>query len=805
MTKKIAQWLVKNRNLLIVISILATAASGLGIPKLGFNGDFKAMFGEKNRDLQILESIENTYLQADNIVVLIKPANTETVFEKNSLMLVESLTDRLWETPSSIRVDSLSNYNRSHSEDDTFYVDPLIESAADLSPEDIQSIRQYAQTDAYLKKGLVSEDEKVTSMIVTLALPDNPIDRLPAVTETVEFLEALTIEMKDSYPGLEMHYMGGPSMEAAMVDIASDDLNYLMPVTVLVCFTVLGVLLRSATSVLGTIFIIIVANVMTMGVAGWMGYQLTPTSMMAPLMVMILAMADSIHVLTQYIQYFRSGMSKTDAMVESVSSNMVAVLLTSITTSIGFLGMNFSESPTFHDFGNITAMGVLFAFILTFTLLPGIVLLFPMKPTEKPLALTPLMEKYADFVIKNSRPLIWIFAIGVPIACSFISSNELNDDIVAYFDEKVPFRTSVDFANEHLSGFQYILYSLDNKEEGSVNDTDYLHKVDAFSEWLRIQPNVSHVFSYVDIVKNLNKAMHDDDQAFDKVPESRELASQYLFLYEMSLPAGHDLTRDINSSRSSSRLMVSLNTMTNQELIELDLRAQQWLSENAPELASPGGSRSLMFANLGQNIVSSMISGSIFAMGAITIVILIGIRSLRYGVISLIPNVLPAACVYGAWGLFVGEVNQAAAMVFSMSIGLVVDDTIHFLSKYLKGLKNGKSAEESIKYAFTTAGSALLVTSLAISAGMSVLILSSFNPNTTMAVMLFSILLFALVLDFMLLPPVLLLFDKKKDQVIVQAEFNATSKEASDEIEIDVAAVPVEISEATPDGSKVTT
>ncbi|HEY9136180.1 MAG TPA: MMPL family transporter, partial [Pseudomonadales bacterium] len=282
-------------------------------------------------------------------------------------------------------------------------------------------------------------------------------------------------------------------------------------------------------------------------------------------------------------------------------------------------------------------------------------------------------------------------------------------------------------------------------------------------------------------------------------------ASQYLFLYEMSLPAGHDLTRDINSSRSSSRLMVSLNTMTNQELIELDLRAQQWLSENAPELASPGGSRSLMFANLGQNIVSSMISGSIFAMGAITIVILIGIRSLRYGVISLIPNVLPAACVYGAWGLFVGEVNQAAAMVFSMSIGLVVDDTIHFLSKYLKGLKNGKSAEESIKYAFTTAGSALLVTSLAISAGMSVLILSSFNPNTTMAVMLFSILLFALVLDFMLLPPVLLLFDKKKDQVIVQAEFNATSKEASDEIEIDVAAVPVEISEATPDGSKVTT
>lgn len=805
MTKKIAHWLIKNRNLLIVLSIIATLASGLGIPSLGFNGDFKHMFGEENRDLKNLQSIESTYLQADNVVVLIKPGDTETVFNKETLILVESLTDRLWETPNSIRVDSLSNYNRSHSEDDTFYVDPLIENAADLTTEQIASIQQYARTDAYLKKGLVSENEKVTSIVVTLALPDDPVSRLPAVTETVEFLEALTNEMQASYPGLEMHYMGGPSMEATMVDIASDDLNYLMPVTVFVCFAVLGILLRSGTSVLGTIFIILVANVMTMGIAGWMGYQLTPTSMMAPLMVMILAMADSIHVLTQYIQYFRSGMSKLEAMEESVASNLVPILLTSITTAIGFLGMNFSDSPTFHDFGNITAMGVLYAFLLTMTLLPGIVLLFPMKPTQKPLALTPFMEKYADFVVKNSRPLIWIFALAVPIACSFITKNELNDDIVAYFDEKVPFRSSVDFANEHLSGFQYILYSLDNKEEGAVNDVSYLEKVDRFSDWLRAQPNVSHVFSYVDIIKNLNKAMHNDDPAFDKVPESRELASQYLFLYEMSLPAGHDLTRDINASRSSSRLMVSLNTMTNQELISLDLRAQQWLRENAPELESPGGSRSLMFANLGQNIVSSMISGSIFAMGAITIVILIGIRSLRYGLISLIPNVLPAACVYGAWGFFIGEVNQAAAMVFSMSIGLVVDDTVHFLSKYLKGLKQGKSAEEAIKYAFITAGSALLVTSLAISAGQAVMVLSSFNPNTTMAIMLCSILLFALVLDFMLLPPLLLMFDKKKDKVLVQTESDISLPEGEEEIAIDVAAMPAEMSETLPDASKVTT
>ena len=794
MIDSVSRWLIRHRNYMVVLSVVILVVSGFGIPKLGFNGDFKAMFGEENTELKILEGIEDTYLQADNVIVLIKPAQGD-VFERDNLHLIEDLTNRLWQAPYSIRIDSLTGYNRSHSEEDTFYVSPLIEEIDSLTDADIASIRQYAREDAYLKKGLVSEDELVTSMVITLALPDDPIKRLPAVTELVEFLNELVDDVEVENPGLEIHFMGGPSMEAAMVEIVQFDLQKLLPLTVLICFVTLGVLLRSGTSVLGTVFIIVTANILTMGVAGWMGYDLTPTSMMAPIMVLILAMADSIHVLTQYILYFRQGMKKEEAMAKSISSNFMPILLTSITTAIGFLGMNFSESPSFHDFGNITAMGVLFAFLFTMILLPGVVLVFPMTPTEKPLPLTPFMIGFSRLVVKYNKACLWGIGLSLPVICAFIPQNELNDDIVAYFEKGTSFRDSVDFANEHLSGFQYILYSLDSGEEGYVNDPEFLSKVDEFSEWLRLQPNVAHVFSYNDIIKNLNKAFNDDDPVFDAVPESRELAAQYLLLYEMSIPAGNDLTRDIDSSRSSLRMMVSLNSMTNNELTALDELAQQWLRDNAPELETPGGSRSLMFANLGKKIVVSMISGSMFALILITLVILVGLGSVKYGFISLVPNIFPAAVVYGVWGMLVGEVNQAAAMTFSISIGLVVDDTVHFLSKYMLARKEGKTAEESIEYSFTTAGSALLVTSVAISAGQSMLMFSSFAPNVTTAVMLVSIVMVALLLDFIFLPPILMLFDGRFVECVTEEESTESELSESEslvlkeeEIEVDSAA-----------------
>lgn len=761
MFKSIGDWLVEKRNLVTFLSILSIIFLASGLPKIGFNGDFRHMFGANNPDLLTLDKIESTYLQADNVVFLVKPADNQ-VFTKENLILVQELTEKLWKTPASIRVDSLTGYNKSSSADDTFTVEPLVEDAKQLTDADIQAIKEFASKDAFLKRGLVSEAENVTAMIVTFALPTDPVKRLPAVTEAVRYLEGIQADLEKQYPGIEVHVMGGPTLETSMVQVVKDDLGLLIPLTVLITFVTLGVLLRSPVAVFGTIILIIVSNVAAMGIAGWIGYSLTPTSLMAPIMIMILSIADSVHMISAYIINFRQGMSKIKAMKYSLETGLLPMIITTVTNIIGYISMNFSSSPAFRDFGNIACIGMVVALIFTFTLLPGIVLLFPMEPSSKPIELTRLMEKWARFALTYPKRILWSTLVFVAVSCSFIPLNELNDNIIEYFDDSTPLSKAVDFADKHLSGFQYIIFSLDSKQEDGVNDPAFMKKVDQFSEWLRAQPNVVNAFSYVEIAKMLNKSMHNDDEAYKVVPESKELAAQYMLLYEMSLPAGNDLTRDLSSDRSSVRLMINLGTVANKRLLELNKQAQEWWETNAPEYDYVGGgSRSLMFANIGSIIVHEQLGGGAFTIFCITVFIILGIRSVKYGLLSLIPNVFPAAVVYGLWGYFIGEVNQAAAITFSITLGLVVDDSVHFFSKYLRAREYGKTPEEAVYYCFSSAGSAAFVTSCSLISGQLVLMFSSFVPNQTMAIMMSGIIGMAMVLEFLLTPTILVTIDRK--------------------------------------------
>lgn len=759
MSDRFASFLVNYRQPFALASLFILCLALVGLPRLEFNGDFRHMFSKDNIQLNLLDEIENTYIQSDQLLVLIQYPVGD-VFVKENLLHTKSITEKLWQTPYSLHVESLTTTSRSYSRDDTFYIEALIPDPESLSSVEIEDIREYVRHDEYISKGLVSEDFQVTSIVINFSLPTDAVDRMFAMNDLVEFVEDLVTEEKLNQPGIVIHYLGGPALEVAMIGLVKSDMFILMPLCFVLVFFLLGVMLRTGVSVFGTIFTIAISLAVTMGLAGWMGFGLNPTAAMAPIMVALLAMADSVHLLTQYIIEFRKGYGKIEAMERSIASNFKPILLTSVTTAIGFLGMNLSDSPAFHDFGSITAIGVLVAFVVTLTITPVVVLWMPINADQKPLPLSELLLKISRFSIAHQRKLFLCVIVLVPIVASFIPKLHFNDDVIEYFRDDVPFKQTVKFASENMSGFYYILYSLDSGKPGYVNDPTFLKKVESFQDWLRQQKEVTLAVSYVDIVKNLNMAMHDDDPAWKIIPDSRELASQYMLLYEMSLPAGTSLSRDINSEHSSLRLRVSMNAMSNQELLALDERVQSWLQANAPELNARGASRSLMFANLGLVVLKSMAAGSLIALALISLVIMIGIGSIRFGLISLIPNIIPSVVVYGCWALLVGEVNQTAAIVFSMSLGLVVDDTVHFMTKYLKGREEGLSVEESIEFSFSTAGVALTVTTVALVLGMSVNLLSSFIPNITTALMMMCIISVALLLDLFFLPGLLINYER---------------------------------------------
>lgn len=266
-----------------------------------------------------------------------------------------------------------------------------------------------------------------------------------------------------------------------------------------------------------------------------------------------------------------------------------------------------------------------------------------------------------------------------------------------------------------------------------------------------------HVAVITDTFRRLNQTMHGDDPDAYRLPESRELAAQYLLLYELSLPQGLDVNNQIDWSKSATRVSVQAQSLGSKELLELNARARAWLSDNAPNVAGVNSTGpAVLFAWIGQRNIRAMLVGTMVVLLAISAILLVALRSLRLGLISIIPNLLPTVLGFGVWGLTVGQVGLSLSVVVAMTVGIVVDDTVHFLSKYRKArLDHGKDTGESVRYAFDTAGRAVFTTTLVLVAGFLIFAFSPFIPTAQVGILTALIIAFALLAD-LTLPPALL-------------------------------------------------
>ena len=348
------------------------------------------------------------------------------------------------------------------------------------------------------------------------------------------------------------------------------------------------------------------------------------------------------------------------------------------------------------------AFGVLCAFLYSMTLLPALLSILPMRAPPRRAGGVGFFDRFGAFVVERHRVLLWSVALLAAALVMGISRIELTDNWTRYFDERYEFRRDTDFIIANLTGMESLEYSLRAGHEGGITDPEYLRAVDAFARWYREQPEVSHVQAFPDIMKRLNKNMHGDDPDFQRLPEDPELAAQYLLLYELSLPFGSDLNNRIDIAKSATRMSVVARSLTARQQRELDARAQDWLRANAPELATEASGVSIVFAHLSQRNIESMLRGTIIAMALISLILVGVFRSVRLGLLSLVPNFIPAAMSFGLWGYLVGRVGLAGSVMTAVAFGIVVDDTIHFMSRYQQARREGLPAAEAVRFAFRT-------------------------------------------------------------------------------------------------------
>ncbi|GAA6184205.1 MMPL family transporter [Aliiglaciecola sp. NS0011-25] len=764
-------WLntVLNRPwLTIFLSLIFIVLCGAGAQKLAFNGDYKVYFEKDNPQRIAFEEMQAIFSKNENANILISP-KTGNVFNPTTLKLIADFTEDAWQTPLSSRVDSIANFQHTWAEDDDMIVEQLILDSDKIDNALVERVKSVALVEPNLLNRLVDADGKVALVAVTVNLPDG--DKTKETAEIVEFLKQLTAKYELLYPDHEFHHTGIVFMNSAFETAAKGDASTLVPLMFVVILVVLGVLLRSFVGTFVTLLVVALSIVSTMGIGGWIGFDLTTATVNVPTLVMTLAVADCVHVIASLLYELRQGKGKLEAIETSMQLNIKPIFITSATTAIGFLTLNFSNVPALADLGTLTAIGVMIAFVMSISFLPSILRVLPIKAAKASHSGNDSFVKIGEWVIAHHKRILPFTVVVVVAAIGTSLMNKINDTPVEYFDDSAEFKIAADYQEQVLSGMTTIDFALFTEQESGINEPTSLKHIHEFSQWLKARPEVDNVSTISDVYLRLNKNMHGDDPAYYRLPESQPLAAQFLLLYEMSLPFNLDLNNQLNIDKSGTRIFVTMQTLGSKEITSFEQQAYQWVEENAPELRLTAGSQNLMFAHIGEANMNSLLRGTVLALVLISVILMFALKSWKMGAISLIPNLLPAAIGFGIWGLYSGEINMGLSVVLSMALGIIVDDTVHFLSKYQHARQHGESAENAVRYAFKSVGKALWVTTVVLTLGFAVLTLSSFALNSDMGLLTGIIIVVALAVDFLFLPAFLLMFDKQN-----------LSEEASNEI-----------------------
>ncbi len=759
-----AEAILRWRWLVMALALGVAACAGYGARYAVVVSDYRYEFTEGNPQLVAFETMERVYGKNDTVIFFVVP-ETGDVFNRETLSAIYWLTEEAWQLPYSRRVDSLANYQHTEADGDDLEVMDLIEDPDELDSAALARLRDIALSEPQLRGRVVPADGSGTSVAVTIHFPDEGSGHELALASEARKLVA---RAEERFPGHRVALSGLVPFSAAYEEASRHDLVTLVPLMYAVLVITLFLFLRSTWGTVGTLIVAALSAISGMGLGFWAGIPFTQGAAVAPTIILTIAIADGVHILVTFVKERRSGQDHHAALVESLRVNWQPVFLTSLTTVIGFLSLNASDSSWFRDLGNFTALGVCAAWFFSVTFLPAFVSLVPYPIHAERHVGGLSMERYANWMIGHRRPILGAMVILLVVMAVLIPRIELNDTFTSMFDEDVPFRQDLEFMSERLPGIYMFQYSLAADGSDEINEPVYWEQLETFVDWLRAQPEVTHVQILSDTMKRLNRNMHGDDPSAYHLPTERDRSAQYLLLYEMSLPYGLDLNNQINVDKSATKVTVTIHSLSSKEMREFDYRIQAWLRENAPPaMHVAGASPTLMFAHMSERNVQAMIRGTALALVLISAMLAISLRSAKLGLLSLIPNVGPTVIAFGVWALLIGQAGFSVSMVSACSLGIIVDATVHFLSKYLRARRErAANAEEAVRYAISTVGAALWITFLVLIVGFAVLSLSPIETNSLFGLMIAITIGAALLTSFLLLPTLLIQIEGEEGRLV---------------------------------------
>jgi predicted RND superfamily exporter protein len=780
--ERIAGFVTRKPFVSLALALLLIVAMVPGLKKLQADFSYRIWFSESDPLLKAYDAFERRFGNDETVAVIVH--SPSGIFDPESTELVQQLTAELWQVPEIIRVDSLSNYNWTHADGDDIMVEPLLPDDEELTADMLKKRKKIALEHEVIPGYLVSKDGKTAVVYASIkpSFEGSPNYNLIINGGLVGNVKKEGVKDKiDKFKNRGDHsfYLtGSGAISDAFREASQHDLSNLVPILLAVIIFFILVLLRRFSALVLSFIVIILSMIFTFGFAGLVGIKFNNVIATLPNTLIAISIADAIHIIVNFFQYRRSGIQHKDAVFKSLSKNLQPTFLTSFSTSIGFFSFFSAKVLPISSMGFLASVGVMGAWVITIFIVGPLLTVLPIKVKvvkkadhevkEEITEPKPWAWAVSNWILKYRAAIISIFVV-LTIASAFIGlRNEVNSDPFKYFPEGFYLRTANDFMNDHVGGAAGLELAIDSGESNGIKDPAFLKKVQEYQEWLNRFPKVTNTISIIDILKQTNRSLHGDDQKYYRIPETKAAVAQQLFLYTMSLPQGMDLNDRITIDNDALRLTVRWTMFKSKEAT----RAFEQIKNKGAELGLNVNltGKTPMYQSMNGYVVSSFITSLAFALFFIGLMMVITFRSIKTGLMSLIPNVIPLFFGTALMTILSKPLDIGTVVVTSICLGIAVDDTIHFLTNFYNWRRAGYNAVKATAMVFSYTGPALVVTTLILVAGFGTFAFAFFVPNINFGILTALILSTALLTDLILLPAIVMLKVKQED--IVNTSWN---------------------------------
>ena len=728
-------------SLLTVVTIMF----GSYLPNVKMDFSIEQLFSQDDPVIDRFLEFREEFDGVDNIVYLLY--ESDDPFSYENLIKNRQMVDAFEKINGVSSVSSLTNIDL-FTDGGDYLLSPIYENIP-KSPDSLKSAKTQIMNSKLLNNYLISDDGALAAILIEIDVAFNEHNSRESILKEIDRLQ----ESVD----WEWHQTGLPIIRTRYVQyMIADNIRFLGPV-VLMLFIFLSLLFRSWAGLVLPLLVVVLTIIWTLGFMVFSGITINIISYIIPTLLMVVGVSDSVHLLVKYYSTLNELNDKKQAMVDTLQKIGMAIFFTSITTAIGFGALSMVKIQIVKEFGIFTALGVFFAFIITVLLIPSLLMLFE-KTSQS------ILDRYSrGFRVKIIKKFIKLVRLypKLIVICGFVISffglfgalqinphSKLLDDL----RPGNPLLEDMQLAEEKMGSVLPVEIVIEVNEDGQfedIQDVSVMSFLNDLAQYVSTIPEVGKVISVSDYLKEINQAMNDGNSDYYQIPQSREIISQYMLLYESEFESF------INIDYTKLRIAAQINDIDSRRSAEIENDINKYITSQIPDgLGAEVTGTAFLALRTNNYLVNNLLASFFIALLIITFLMIFLFRSIKIALISILPNIIPMMIMAAVLGFFQIPLRPATAMTFAVAFGIAIDDTLHYLIRYRMELSQQHYRQANDATLLGT-GIAMMSTTAILSAGFLVLTLSEFKPTIEFGMLSVITIIAALISDITFLPALL--------------------------------------------------